>query len=570
MGIGLADGTTGWSLSTNCIGIKMDSTTYTAIGMAGSNGTLYWARTLTTNGSMNSFLEVDSTRKFYLPTSITSTSTTTGSLVVNGGTGISGALFTGGGITNDSGTVIRQRYDGSNNYAADLGWNFMQLGNNGDNFVIGGKTNIGGNLKFVVNQTNATAGGSNPTINGTLALTLASGGTATFGTSTAVQISVDTADAIDFTASSTNDDRGISFNGRAAMTADYNDGYLRLNNSSEFGNGVYIANYLGVAAGANTSYRLTVGSSSDAKMVLSGASNPYIRFQEGTTDKYYMQWNASLAAPTHVNQGGTYHYFDNSTTTNALILRTSGTNRGWFYADNSNNVGILDEGGSWAIQHVNDSCTKFHDAGELQFEVGIGAATLGDYGTVVTAGNGKNSWEGYSINGRAVFMHDGGNAWGIYDDVNNEWMIYGTGMGTTRYVELRYNNSTKLQTNSVGVDVTGLLTATTKSFLINHPTKEGMKLQYACLEGPENGVYVRGKLEADNVIKLPDYWTGLVHSDSITVNLTPCGAGQQLYVDRIEDNKVYVVNETGKPVKCFYTVYGERKDVDNLKVEINE
>jgi hypothetical protein len=164
-------------------------------------------------------------------------------------------------------------------------------------------------------------------------------------------------------------------------------------------------------------------------------------------------------------------------------------------------------------------------------------------------------------------MHDGGNDWGIYDDVNNQWMIYGQGFGTTRYVDLRYNGAVRLATNSVGVDVTGLLTATTKSFLIDHPTKEGMKLQYACLEGPENGVYVRGKLEAEDVIELPDYWIGLVHSDSITVNLTPCGAGQQLYVDRIEDNKVYVVNETGKPVKCFYTVYGERKDVDNLKVE---
>jgi hypothetical protein len=535
-------------------------------GSGGYGTRMYFGTTDSYAAGSKTRMTIQANGQVTMLAAIASTSTTTGTLAVTGGTGISGALFTGGGITNASGTVIRQRYDGSDNYAADLGWNFMQLGNNGDNFVIGGKTNIGGNLKFVVNQTNSTAGGSNPTINGTLALTLASGGTATFGTSTAVQISVDTSDALDFTANSTNDDRGISFNGRAAVTADYNDGYLRLNNSSEFSNGVYIANYLGIAAGANTSYRLTVGSSTDAKMVLSGASNPYIRFQENTVDKYYIQWNASLAAPTHVNQGGTYHYFDNSTTTNALILRTSGTNRGWFYADNTNNVGILDEGGSWAIKHVNDSHTEFYDANESMFAVGVGGVS-GDYGSVQTNGGGKNSWEGYSINGRAVFMHDGGNSWGIYDDVNNEWMIYGTGMGTTRYVELRYNNSVKLQTNNVGVEVTGLLTATTKSFLIDHPTKAGMKLQYACLEGPENGVYVRGKLEAETIITLPDYWTGLVHSDSITVNLTPCGAGQQLYVDRIEDDKVYVVNETGKPVKCFYTVYGERKDVDNLKVE---
>jgi len=535
-------------------------------GSGGYGTRMYFGTTDSYAAGSKTRMTIQANGQVTMLAAIASTSTTTGTLAVTGGAGISGALFTGGGITNASGTVIRQRYDGSDNYAADLGWNFMQLGNNGDNFIIGGKTNVGGTLKFVVNQTNATAGGTNPTVNGTLALTLASGGTATFGSSTAVQVSIDTSDALDFTANSTNDDRGISFNGRAAVTADYNDGYLRLNNSSEFTAGVYIANYLGIASGANTAYRFTIGSSSDAKMVLSGSSNPYIRFQEGTTDKYYMQWNAALTAMTHVNQGGNCEYFDNSTTTNALILRTSGTNRGWFYADNGNNVGILDEGGTWAIKHVNDSHTEFYDAGESMFAIGVGGVT-GDYGSVQTNGSGKNTWEGYSINGRAVFMHDGGNAWGIYDDVNNEWLIYGTGMGTTRYVELRYNNSVKLQTNNVGVEVTGLLTATTKSFLIDHPTKAGMKLQYACLEGPENGVYVRGKLEAEDVIELPEYWTGLVHSDSITVNLTPCGAGQQLYVDRIEDNKVYVVNETGKPVKCFYTVYGERKDVDNLTVE---
>ena len=566
LGVGITDPTTGWGLSTNNIALKMDSTTYASIGMAPSNGILYFARTLTANGTMSSWAEIDNTRRLYLPTTITSSSTTTGSLVVNGGTGIVGALFTGGGITNASGTVIRARYDGTDNYSADHGWNFMHLGNNGDNFLIGGKTAVGGNLKFVVNQTTATTNGTNPTINGTLALTLASGGTATFGTSSAVNISIDTSDALDFTASSTNDDRGISFNGRAAVTADFNDGYLRLNNSSEFSNGVYIPNFLGLGTGANTAYRLSIGSATDAKMVLSGSADPYIRFQEGTTDRFYMQWGAALNAMTFYNQESSYHYFDSSQTVTGLILRTAGTNRGYLYADNGNNIGLLDEGGSWAIRHVNDSHTEFYDAGESMFAVGVGGVT-GEYGSVQTNGSGKNSWEGYSINGRAVFMHDGGNDWGLYDDVNNQWLIFGQGMAANRYVDLRYNGAVRLSTNSAGVDVVGLLTATTKSFLIDHPTKEGMKLQYACLEGPENGVYVRGKLEATDVIELPEYWIGLVHSDSITVNLTPCGAGQQLYVDRIEDNKVYVVNETGKPVKCFYTVYGERKDVDKLTVE---
>ena len=46
-------------------------------------------------------------------------------------------------------------------------------------------------------------------------------------------------DVINLSANSTNDNRGIAFNGRTAISADYNDGYLRLNNNQEFSNGVY-------------------------------------------------------------------------------------------------------------------------------------------------------------------------------------------------------------------------------------------------------------------------------------------------------------------------------------------
>jgi hypothetical protein len=46
-------------------------------------------------------------------------------------------------------------------------------------------------------------------------------------------------DIINFTGSASSDNRGISFNSRTALSADQNDGYLRLNNAGEFGNGVY-------------------------------------------------------------------------------------------------------------------------------------------------------------------------------------------------------------------------------------------------------------------------------------------------------------------------------------------
>jgi hypothetical protein len=87
------------------------------------------------------------------------------------------------------------------------------------------------------------------------------------------------------------------------------------------------------------------------------------------------------------------------------------------------------------------------------------------------------------------------------------------------------------------IDALGNLTAISKSFDIVHPTKENMRLRYGSLEGPENGVYIRGTVES-NIIEVPEYWTGLVHEDSITVSLTSVGSAQNIYIEKIENNKV--------------------------------
>ena len=116
------------------------------------------------------------------------------------------------------------------------------------------------------------------------------------------------------------------------------------------------------------------------------------------------------------------------------------------------------------------------------------------------------------------------------------------------------------------LQVNGDFAATTKSFDIEHPTKEGMRLHHGSLEGPEHGVYIRGRLEG-NEIDLPEYWLGLVDEDTITVQLTPNKGFQQIYVENISDNKVYVGTQSDKPIDCFYFIQAERKDVDKMEVE---
>lgn len=107
-----------------------------------------------------------------------------------------------------------------------------------------------------------------------------------------------------------------------------------------------------------------------------------------------------------------------------------------------------------------------------------------------------------------------------------------------------------------------------KNFDIPHPTKEGYRLVHTCLEGPEIGVYCRGRLNNSNVIELPEYWRGLIDPETITVDLTPHNFYQELYVKNIEWGcRINVINNAGGPIDCSYIVYAERKDVDKLEIE---
>ena len=107
-----------------------------------------------------------------------------------------------------------------------------------------------------------------------------------------------------------------------------------------------------------------------------------------------------------------------------------------------------------------------------------------------------------------------------------------------------------------------------KQFNIPHPTKSGYRLIHTCLEGPEIGVYYRGRLVNSNVIELPEYWRGLVDAETITVSLTPHTFHQELYVKSIEwGTRIKIINNCGGPVDCSYVVYAERKDVPKLEIE---
>ena len=122
----------------------------------------------------------------------------------------------------------------------------------------------------------------------------------------------------------------------------------------------------------------------------------------------------------------------------------------------------------------------------------------------------------------------------------------------------------------------GVADSKPKPFDLEHPTKgKGYRLRYACIEGPEVGVYYRGRLKESNVIHLPYYWKDLVHEDSITVQLQPIGSNQNLVIQEFNNEFIVIAEDSTNTdlitdlstIDCFYHVYGERIDVNPLIVE---
>lgn len=111
----------------------------------------------------------------------------------------------------------------------------------------------------------------------------------------------------------------------------------------------------------------------------------------------------------------------------------------------------------------------------------------------------------------------------------------------------------------VATKINSKLDASAKGFDIPHPNKERHRLRHICVEGPENGpIYIRGTLKGSS-ITLPDYWQGLVDPDSITIQLTPIGTYQELFVKSISWGKtVEVRNREGSSIHCHYYIMANR------------
>ena len=111
------------------------------------------------------------------------------------------------------------------------------------------------------------------------------------------------------------------------------------------------------------------------------------------------------------------------------------------YLQFTNNEFNIFTGGSREVT-VNATGVRLGDTGNGYFR-----PVSGTYGSVEIDGGAHGGWEGYSIGGRAVFMHNNGGETGLYDDVNNKWLLHSSHGGRT---SLYNNGSQQLMTGTTG------------------------------------------------------------------------------------------------------------------------
>jgi hypothetical protein len=301
--------------------------------------------------------------------------------------------------------------------------------------------------------------------------------------------------------------------------------------TSGFDLGTSVLRWNTFASNANLSGVLTVGDSTNTISLTTGA----VRLNGGIA----ISSNASIGQTLLIFNGANYSAFRSGATGNTTYTLPTTSPAIGSSVLSSTAAGVM----SWVPLAASGGGVATGVANRMAYYATAGSAVTDSYGFEYTsAGQGQT----ISVFGGAA--------------IGNTIFVISAPTTTTVRVGIGVSNP------QFQLEVNGEISATNKSFVINHPTKPGMKLRYGSLEGPENGVYVRG-ISTSNIIDLPDYWLGLVDYNTVTVHLTPIGKNNSHYFLKCEDNKVYIGTSLFKKINCFYSIWAERKDIPKLTVE---
>ena len=266
-------------------------------------------------------------------------------------------------------------------------------------------------------------------------------------------------------------------------------------------------------------------------LVLDGATGT-VNIRTNSTDKLVVTNAGNIGIGT-ASPAVKLHVYD--TTQGRIAIETSGSRR----------FDIVGDGDGLVFRDQSASANRITLST-------AGALKLHTYGSGTNTGTATKTLA-VNSSGEVIELDVSSNGTGVGNEVAF-WKDTDTVSGSQ---SLTWNGSTFY--------INGTLEATEKSFVIDHPTLPGKRLVYGVLEGPEHAVYCRGKISGE-VIQLPEEWTGLVDQESITVQLTPIGRHQNLYVVDIKNNQVLIRNGDllSSRISAHYFIQATRKDVKPL------
>ena len=205
--------------------------------------------------------------------------------------------------------------------------------------------------------------------------------------------------------------------------------------------GIQASSFLRSDTSDSFSGQLTFTGTNDQKILLQGASNPYIRFQEGTTDKAYIQWhsNGNLYL---VNQESSEHLKIGSGA-NGLVYHEGGSDRTVWHSGNDGSGSGLDadkldglSSGSFLRSDASDTATgtltvrdiKLSSGYHLQRSNHYSGHLEGSYNNV--GANSEKTNPIYTIGSNYNPSDESlGNMYGIgFTHANNAPFVSGTGI----------------------------------------------------------------------------------------------------------------------------------------------
>jgi hypothetical protein len=316
--------------------------------------------------------------------------------------------------TYNSSYSFRARYTaGSDIYHASLNWYGLQLGNNGDNYIIAGRTNTGGRLRFYVNNTSDFT-----SINGTEGMRLDSDGRLYSYVDTRSPRFYDYTDTGYYAdPASTNNFNQTEQNGRlwysnylvsrnnGGLMGDYNTNGTSSKVIWTIGESWPIGNMygLGYEYGSGYDHHLALRNNGSTYSRIGFAGGAYI---SGTTIS-----DSSMRSPIFYEYTDTTYYFDGAANATGVSVRVAGEI--WTGQSNSRSgaVGLVLNDGSMLVRSSGDNYHKIWYYDGIAFGTNSAHGHFRFYGETNTQRNngtgGANLWfDINATNGVAISYGD--------------------------------------------------------------------------------------------------------------------------------------------------------------------